>query len=109
MTHGAIFGMGLTLVNTIVSGNTSMYRPTCDITRTDGTGNLQWPAGSLCTTNPTIAAPMLGMLGDHGGPTQTLVPSATSPARRIGMGCPPTDQRGNPRSEPCTAGAVEIP
>ena len=27
----------------------------------------------------------------------------------LGTGCPPTDQRGMPRGEPCTAGAVEMP
>ncbi len=106
---GAIFGAGLTLVNTIVANNTAMYRPSCDTTRADGTGNLQWPAGSLCTMNPLVADPMLGALGMQGGDTETLAPSASSPARRIGMGCPSTDQRGRPRSEPCTAGAVEVP
>jgi parallel beta-helix repeat protein len=106
---GAIFGAGLTLVNTVVASNTSMYRPSCDTTRTDGTGNLQWPGGSLCTMSPTIADPMLGTLGNHGGPTETMVPSAGSPARRLGTGCPPTDQLGHARHEPCTAGAVEVP
>ncbi len=106
---GAIFGDGLTLVNTIVAGNTSMYRPSCDITRDDGTGNLQWPSGSLCTAAALVMDPMLSALGDNGGDTATLLPSATSPARGIGMGCPDTDQRGEPRGEPCTAGAVEVP
>ncbi len=104
---GAIFGDGLTLVNTIVSGNTAMYRPTCDVTRTEGSGNLQWPDGALCTTDPTIADPLLGALADNGGGTETMIPAAGSPARGLGTGCPPTDQRGEPRSDPCTAGAVE--
>lgn len=106
---GAIFGDGLTLLNTIVADNTAMYRPSCDITRPDGHGNVQWPSGSLCTASPLVADPLLGALGDHGGPTQTLVPAAGSPALALGTGCPPTDQRGNPRGEPCTAGAVEAP
>jgi hypothetical protein len=106
---GGIFGEGLTLVNTIVAGNTAMYTPTCDAERPGGSGNLQWPDGSLCTTSPLVADPLLGALGDHGGPTETMVPAAASPAKGLATGCPPTDQRGAPRGEPCTAGAVEAP
>ncbi|HEY5922143.1 MAG TPA: right-handed parallel beta-helix repeat-containing protein [Kofleriaceae bacterium] len=106
---GGIFGGGLTLVNTIVANNTAMYTPTCDVARAGGSGNLQWPTGSLCTTMPLIADPMLGALADNGGDAETLLPADGSPARGLATGCPPTDQRGNPRPEPCTAGAVEIP
>ena len=104
---GGIFGAGLTLVNTVIAGNTAMYTPTCDTARSDGSGNLQWPSGSLCTTAPLIADPMLGALGSNGGDSETMLPAAGSPAIGIGMGCPPTDQLGNTRPEPCTAGAVE--
>ena len=105
---GAIFGDGLTLVNTLIAGNTAMYTPGCDTARTDGSGNLQFPGGALCTKTPVVADPMLGVLGDHGGDTQTLVPAAGSPARALGTsGCPTTDQLGIPRATPCTAGAVE--
>jgi hypothetical protein len=106
---GGIFGAGLTFVNTVIANNTAMYNPTCDTKRTDGSGNLQWPSGSLCTAAPMIADPMLGSLADNGGTTQTMLPAAGSPARGLGTGCPPTDQRGNPRGNPCTAGAVEVP
>lgn len=106
---GAIFGGGLVLVNTIVSGNTAQWTPGCDKTHGAGTTNLQWPSGALCTTSPLVADPLLGALGDHGGDTETLVPDATSPARGLGTSCPATDQRGMPRGEPCTAGAVEVP
>lgn len=106
---GAIFGDGLTLVNTIVDGNTAMYRPGCDITRTGGTGNVQFPGGALCTDMPLVADPMLGALGDAGGDTAVMVPAAASPAKGIGMNCPPMDQLGHPRPTPCTAGAVEAP
>ncbi|HSN29512.1 MAG TPA: choice-of-anchor Q domain-containing protein [Kofleriaceae bacterium] len=102
---GGIFGDGLTLVNTIVANNTAMYTPTCDAKRTDGSGNLQWPDGSLCTTAPLVADPMLGALGDNGGDTETMVPGAA--AMGIGSGCPPTDQRGHARGAACAAGAVE--
>ncbi len=106
---GGIFGDGLTLVNTIVADNTAMYTPTCDVMRTDGSGDLQWPSGSLCTTAPVVADPMLGALANNGGTTATMQPAAGSPAIGLGSGCPPTDQLGNPRPEPCTAGAVEAP
>jgi hypothetical protein len=106
---GGIFGSGLTLVNTLIANNMAMYTPTCDDERTGGSGNLQWPDGSLCTASPLIADPMLGMLADNGGDTETLAPAAGSPARGIATSCPATDQRGMPRGEPCTAGAVEVP
>ncbi len=106
---GAIFGGGLTLKNTIVSGNSAMYTPTCNETRSDGSGNLQWPDGALCTAAPLIADPLLGTLGDNGGPTATILPASTSPALGLGTDCPATDQLGNARATPCTAGAVEAP
>ncbi len=106
---GAIFGGGLTLVNTLIAGNTAMYTPGCDAQRTGGSGNLQWPDGALCTDAPLVADPLLGDLGDHGGDTETMVPAEGSPAIGLGTGCPSTDQRGNPRGDPCTAGAVEAP
>jgi len=105
---GAIFGSGLALKNTIVSGNTAQYTPGCDAKHASGGGNLQWPSGALCSDNPTIADPLLGPLGDNGGPTETLLPAAGSPAVGLGTDCPATDQRGMARSEPCTAGAVEV-
>jgi hypothetical protein len=104
---GAIFGDGLTLANTIVANNTAMYTPSCDVARSGGGGNLQWPSGAPCTTSPLVADPMLGMLAKTTGDTETMAPAADSPARGLGTGCPATDQLGNPRSEPCTAGAVE--
>ncbi len=104
---GAIFGGGLTLKNTLIAGNTAMYTPGCDSTHTSGGGNLQWPDGALCSDSPTVQDPELGALADNGGPTQTMLPGAGSPAIGLGTECPPTDQRGEPRSEPCTAGAVE--
>ncbi|MEO8550598.1 MAG: choice-of-anchor Q domain-containing protein [Kofleriaceae bacterium] len=106
---GAIFGDGLTLVNTVIAGNTAMYTPNCDTKRTDGSGNLQFPGSALCTTAPTVADPQLAPLADNGGDTETMVPAAASPAKGLGTHCPPTDQLGHPRAEPCTAGAVEVP
>ncbi len=104
---GAIFGDGLTLANTLIANNTAMYRPTCDVTHTSGGGNLQWPSGSSCTDGALIADPQLGALAATGDDPETLAPAADSPARGVATGCPPTDQLGKPRGEPCTAGAIE--
>ncbi len=104
---GGIFGDGLTLRNTIVAGNTAMYTPTCNVSRSDGSGNLQWPDGALCTDAPLIADPLLGDLSAQEGDTEVLMPAATSPAIGLGSDCPASDQLGKPRPQPCTAGAVE--
>ena len=65
--------------------------------------------------------PLLGHLANNGGPTQTLLPGATSPAADVipkpttlrGVAvCPGTDQRGVARpgqgETRCTIGAVEV-
>ncbi|CAN5742256.1 choice-of-anchor Q domain-containing protein [soil metagenome] len=106
---GAIFGAGLTLSNTIISGNSAMYTPNCDKTHGAGASNLQFPGNAPCSTDPTIADPLLGALADNGGDSETMVPAAGSPAKGLGTDCPATDQLGHPRSSPCTAGAVEAP
>ncbi len=63
---------------------------------------------AACVTGVTFADPMLGALGQNGGPTATLVPAAGSPALGAGQDCPATDQRGQPRpASGCTVGAVE--
>ena len=76
-----------------------------------GDGNLQWPSGLKddmdCTPDIVRVDPLLGELADNGGPTQTISPSPGSPALMAGSDCPPTDQRGLPRAEPCTLGAHE--
>ena len=104
---GGIFGDGLTLVNTIVANNTAMYQPTCDKVRSDGSGDLQWPMGSPCTSAPLVADPMLGALGGTTGELETMALASGSPAHGIGAGCPATDQLGKPRASACSAGAVE--
>jgi hypothetical protein len=77
-----------------------------------GDHNLQWPTGIQddmdCTPGITRVDPMLGALADNGGPTGTIEPLPGSPALAAGTDCPPTDQRGMPRSEPCTLGALEV-
>lgn len=77
-----------------------------------GENNLQWPNGLQddmdCTPGITRVDPLLAGLADNGGPTQTATPMPGSPALAAGTDCPPTDQRGMPRSEPCTLGALEV-
>lgn len=87
----------------------------CQVTGT-GDGNLQFPRthvvgtadDAACTPTTTFADPLLGMLGDHGGPTPSLVPGSGSPAIGAAGSCPATDQRGSPRpGARCTSGSIE--
>jgi predicted outer membrane repeat protein len=115
-------GTTLTIEDTIFANNTTQdcgSPMTCQDGSSSGQANLQWPtvhdvcsgADSPCTTTGTqFADPQLGPLGDNGGPTQTMVPAAGSPAAGAGVMCPATDQRGNARKvSGCTVGAVELP
>lgn len=71
-----------------------------------GANNLQWPEGMACAQGTSFADPQLGPLADHGGPTLTLLPAG--PVAGIGVDCPATDQRGEPRDiGSCAAGSVE--
>ncbi len=108
----------LTVRNTIVSNIAeNLYTPlNCtgsSFATPPGTGehNLQWPVGPQddmdCTTGILRIDPLLGVLTDNGGPTETVAPLPGSPALAGGSECPPTDQRGMPRGEPCTIGALE--
>ena len=103
---------GVTLQNTIVANNThgTMDSATnCSYAHGDGGHDLQWPSGATaCAASVTFADPMLGALGDNGGPVETMPPAAGSPAAGAGTGCPPTDARGIDRPTACTLGAVEI-
>ncbi|MBN2046737.1 MAG: hypothetical protein JW750_02740, partial [Anaerolineaceae bacterium] len=66
------------------------------------------PSGSACT-NLITTNPMLGMLGDHGGETETVPLLAGSSAVDAAIAnCPAEDQRGVARSAPnCDIGAYE--
>ena len=93
----------------------SALAASCQGTITDGGHNVTIVnSSSQCAgTQVTTSALGLGTLKANGGPTQTMLPAATSalinavPAHRAG--CPPTDQRGVPRPQgrECDAGAVE--
>lgn len=124
--NSAQFGSGIVRVsplvvkNTIISNNAlNQYTPlNCTgsmYAQPSGQGdhNLQWPNGLQddmdCTPGIQRADPLLGQLGDNGGPTKTILPTAGSPALGAGADCPPLDQRGEPRKAACTLGAVEVP
>ena len=68
------------------------------------------PSGSICT-NVINADPLLSVLADHGGYTQTLALGAGSPAIDTGNDatCAPADQRGvtRPQGLHCDLGAYE--
>jgi hypothetical protein len=76
----------------------------------DSSCNFNMP-GSVNNLNPQLVSELGGIaLKDNGGPTKTIALRPTSPA--IGAVtdtdlCPPTDQRGRPRSVPCDIGAFE--
>lgn len=101
----ALFGAPSTvkLVNSIVSNNNCKGGPF-----TSGSDDLVFMGGDACFSGGTMGDPRLGPLADNGGPTQTMLPGAGSPAIGKGMSCPATDQRGQKRKMPCTLGAVEV-
>lgn len=104
---------GLTLANTIVAGNLHGSMDGSDnCTNEHGAAGADMQssgAGHQCTASVTTADPQLGALADNGGPTETMLPAAASPAVGKGTNCPSADQRGDARpSNGCTLGAVEV-
>jgi hypothetical protein len=106
-------GRGLTLKNSVIADQTKVFEwenLSCNETASGGGGNFQWPddenpcATGIAFEDPLMTAP----LQDNGGPTRTMVPATGSPAIGAASDCPPADQRGFARSNPCTAGAVEV-
>ena len=63
--------------------------------------NLQFPAGGC---PGVVTDPGLGALGDHGGITQTMVPTVVDG----GAGCPAVDQRSYTRTGTCDIGAYDV-
>lgn len=112
----ASFGSPFVWNNCIVANNSDNdgnANASC-ATRGTGTASMQWPVSHPgsgndppCAEGITFADPMLGALGDHGGPTLTVPPMAPDAVVRVGVGCPATDQAGHPRPTPCTLGALE--
>ena len=77
---------------------------------------LQWQHGSRsagadrCIAQVVARDPLLSAPADHGGPTFTMLPGASSGALGAGTDCEPVDQRGQSRGRAaCDLGAVEIP
>jgi hypothetical protein len=117
----AIFGSpSLTIQNTLFDGNTAQNPGApmqCQVGTITGSGDMQWPvnhanggaADALCAPGIYEATdPMIGTLGNHGGPVPVALVASGSAALGRGTGCPPTDARGMTRSaSSCTAGAAE--
>ena len=112
------YGGVATLGNTIIAGNTAGTGPDVDggvtslghnlIGKTNGSSG--WVVGSdLTGTIATPLNPLLGHLGDNGGPTQTMALLPGSPA--IGQGTAvagvTTDQRGLIRGSLVDIGAFQ--
>jgi len=108
---GGIFNPGrLTLRNTIVANS---FRGNCASFGSslvgDGGGNLDTDGTCVGTISPD---PLLGLLQNNGGPTQTMAISMASPtfAGANPANCPATDQRGvlRPQFMACDIGAYEF-
>lgn len=110
---GGLYESGTTtLTNTIVANNIAPADANCsgNGTITSGGNNLS-NDGSCGFTQPLdepVADPLLGPLADNGGPTPTHALLPGSPAVDTASGCPPSDQRGAPRSGACDVGAYEL-
>jgi parallel beta-helix repeat protein len=130
--YGAIIAKAagtVSLSGSILSGNSGHQ---CNVAVADGGYNLNSPTASECSfsagQHDLFAAPQLGALASNGGPTQSRLPSPTSPAldqiaagTSTGVtdavtgntitlcGTGATDQRGTarPQGAKCDIGAVE--
>jgi hypothetical protein len=108
-TGGGIDG-AVTSADTIIAGNAAAAAPDCSGTvsslgnslvgETDGrSGRI---ASDLTGTAASPLAPLLGPLGNYGGPTQTMALLPGSPAIGAGTAVPgvAADQRGLPLDSP---------
>lgn len=115
-----------TVVNTIIAANTDYMGIERNCNIRDVTTSITSQGGNILSDNGRNCASYFNAAGDrllsdpgvdaagpggHGGPTQTLLLAQDSIARDTANSakCPPTDQRGLPRSAPCDVGAVEMP
>jgi hypothetical protein len=109
-----------TVTNSIIAGNTAgqgsndlagegTFDLSYSLVQTPGSANLSDSGGNLLDQDP-----LLGPLGDHGGPTPTRLPATNSPAVNAGDPAftppPTTDQRGFARvaNGRIDMGAVEL-
>jgi Calx-beta domain-containing protein/parallel beta helix pectate lyase-like protein/polymorphic membrane protein len=106
----------LPMENTIVAGNTattdndisgdSNFILDHDLVQDPGGAGITDNGGNIFNQSPQLSA-----LGQHGGPTQTMLPAATSPVIDTGTpAVPPVDQRGvtRPVGAGFDIGAVEV-
>jgi len=118
--YAGILGLGgLTLRNTVVAnvaGNVYVNGNCHDLGGAKAAGDHVLQHAAAGTADGDCVAggvqrgdPLLGALGDHGGPTETALPATGSPAFGAGATCPATDQRGVSRPAACTLGAAEAP
>ncbi len=103
----------LNLQNTIVANSTSGGDCVNSTTGTvNGSGINLIEDGSCSVAGALSGDPMLGVLADNGGPTQTMALQTGSPAINAATQCPPpaTDQRGvsRPQGASCDIGAFEL-
>jgi len=107
---GATFLLGDSIIDANTVGTTGSNAD-CDGTF-DGGGNVV-AAGMGCNSlspvgNLFVGGAELGVLGNHGGPTQTIPIKSSSPAIGQAFSCPPKDQRGKLRpSTGCDSGSFE--
>jgi hypothetical protein len=112
---GGLLSVGpntVTLSDSIIANGSGDDCVSLGGTVADGGSNLG-SDGTCGFTAPSLSgvAPMLGVLADNGGPTQTLMPEVGSPAIDAGGMCSATtDQRGisRPQGPACDVGAVEV-
>ena len=112
-TGGGYFATATTtkVANSIIAGNNTGGGPAnCNAAVTSLGHNIE-DAASCAFTAPgdQNTDPLVGPLGDFGGPTLTRPLLPGSPAIDHGDGCDPTDQRGLPRpfGAACDVGAYE--
>jgi hypothetical protein len=100
-------GPKVSLTNSIIANN----KTNCSTMHPGSGGDVQFPmGGTACASDVTYGDPMLAMLSQNGGVTDTMLPGAGSAAIGAGHGCPATDQRGTARpANGCTSGAAEGP
>ncbi len=113
-TGDGLFGgdTGVALKDSIIANNvkgTLDSTTNCAKAHASGAPDIQFPqaGGVMCTSDVTIADPMLGALADNGGPVKTMKPASGSPAIGAGASCSPTDATGATRATACTLGAIE--
>ena len=108
----------LVLTDSIVSGGSltgsgAKTGPNCSPGAVTGTSGRNIDSGSSCgLASPSLSTtdPLLGPLGDNGGPTDVAPITELSPALNAALAaCPATDQRGvtRPQGGGCDIGAFE--